>query len=291
MKEFPIPVVPAGLLGPGTQADAGDGFSYMPIPREGLQPFSMPQVPENADLALMAAAREVLAAFVETMGAAGAPAVDLAPLPAGVVEILNQTLGEGEVSVRIAQHNGAQHELRIQETVFAGVWRQRHHDGSGRLLHDFLVAAPIPPVAVESAERSSSPMLPAIDIPAGAMNAPSLLAEIRSRVAAFQPGKAAHVINLTLLPLSADDVALLDRALPAGGVAILSRGFGNCRVTSTGVRHLWRVQYFNSMQTLILNTLEVTRVPEVALAAPEDLADSRSRMLELLEWMAESAAA
>lgn len=291
MKDFPIPVVPAGLFGPGSQSDAGADFSYLPIPREDLQTFSMPQVPENADGASMAAARDVLAAFVDTMGAAGAPPVDLAPLPAGVVEVLNQTLGEGEVAIRIAHQNGAEHELRIQETVFAGVWRQRHFDGGGRLLHDFLVAAPIPPVAVEFAERKSSPVLPAIDIPAGAMNAPSLLAEIRGSVASFQPGKPAHVINLTLLPLSPDDIALLDRAAPAGGVAILSRGFGNCRVSSTGVRHLWRVQYFNSMQTLILNTLEITRVPEVALAAPEDLADSRSRMLELLEWMAEDAAA
>jgi hydrogenase-1 operon protein HyaF len=56
-------------------------------------------------------------------------------------------------------------------------------------------------------------------------------------------------------------------------------------VSSTTIRHLWRVQYFNSMQTLILNTLEVTRVPEVALAAGEDLADSHERLGELIEWM------
>ena len=74
-------------------------------------------------------------------------------------------------------------------------------------------------------------------------------------------------------------------------MAILSRGFGNCRVTSTAIRNLWRVQYFNSMQTLILDTIEITRVPEVAMAAGEDLADSRERLIELLEWMAEDLAA
>jgi hydrogenase-1 operon protein HyaF len=42
---------------------------------------------------------------------------------------------------------------------------------------------------------------------------------------------------------------------------------------------------------MILNTLEITRVPEVALAAQEDLADSHERLRELLEWMNESAAA
>jgi hydrogenase-1 operon protein HyaF len=66
-------------------------------------------------------------------------------------------------------------------------------------------------------------------------------------------------------------------------VAILSRGYGDCRITSTAVPHIWWVRYHNSMGTLILNTLEVTDVPQVACAAPEDLKDSASRLGELLE--------
>lgn len=291
MKDFPIPVVTdLGLIGPGTQHAEGDDFSYMPIPRE-MRTFSMPQVPASADKALMLGARDVLARFVDTMLAPAPAPFELLGLPAGVVEILNQTLGEGEVSIRITRANGVRSELRIQESVFAGVWRERHLDANGHPLHDYLLAAPIPPVAVEHAERSSTPVLAAIDIPAGAMNSPSLLTEIRAAVAGFRPHADAHVINLTLLPLTPDDHLLLERALRVGGVAILSRGFGNCRVSSTGIRHVWRVQYFNSMQTLILNTLEITRVPEVALAAPEDLDDSHERLVELLAWMTEDAAA
>ena len=75
--------------------------------------------------------------------------------------------------------------------------------------------------------------------------------------------------------------------LPVGPVAIMSRGFGNCRITSTSLANVWRVQYFNNMQTLILNTIEVVDMPEVALAAPEDLADSALRLKELALWMAE----
>ena len=63
---------------------------------------------------------------------------------------------------------------------------------------------------------------------------------------------------------------------------MISRGFGNCHVTSTLTRDVWRVQYFNAMNTLILDTLEVVGVPEVALASSEDLADSRERLAELL---------
>ena len=290
MKDFPIPVVAAGPIGPGTQADEGDGFSYVPIPRD-VTPFSMPQVPQDADAVHMAAARNVLARFVDAMRDPLAAPVELLGLPAPVVDILNQTLGEGEVSIRIAHQNGLRHDLRIQETVFAGVWRERHFDAEGRLLSDLLLAASIPHPALHFAEQTSTPVVPAMTIPPGAMNSPALLTEIRSAVSDYRPGRDPHVINLTLLPLTPDDLAVLDRALPAGSVAILSRGFGNCRVRSTGIRHLWRVQYFNNMQTLILNTLEITRVPDVALAADEDLADSHERLVELIDWMGESATA
>jgi hydrogenase-1 operon protein HyaF len=288
MKQFPIPVIAEGLIGPGTQSDAGDDFNYMPIPRE-VATFAMPQVPVQAGTTALLGARDVLAQFVETMLEPAPAPIELLDLPGPVVEVLNQTLGEGEVAVRIALQNGRagelKHDVRIQETVFAGVWRQRHFAPDGRLTNDFLIAAPIPEIAIEFAESTSLPVVPNVDIPAGAMNGPALLTEIRAAVSSFKPGQDARVINLTLLPLTPDDNALLDRALPPGGVAVLSRGFGNCRVSSTSIRHLWRVQYFNSMQTLILNTLEVTRVPEVALAAGEDLADSRERLGELIDWM------
>jgi hydrogenase-1 operon protein HyaF len=83
---------------------------------------------------------------------------------------------------------------------------------------------------------------------------------------------------------------VLERALPVGPVAMISRGFGNCRITSTCARDVWRVQYFNNMNTLILNTIEVVGVPEVALASAEDLVDSRERLAELVTWMSESVA-
>lgn len=45
------------------------------------------------------------------------------------------------------------------------------------------------------------------------------------------------------------------------------------------------------MNTLILNTLEVAEMPEVALAAREDLVESAQRLDELVQWMGESIAA
>jgi hydrogenase-1 operon protein HyaF len=284
MKEFPIPVRAAGEpFGPGSQA-GDDGFDYVPFPLE-VPTFSMPQLSGDADPASVAAAHRLLSRFVEEMDG-GRPRVELAGHAAGVLQVLNEALGEGEVSVRVNTRNGDGAAVRIQETIFAGVWREQQLRGDGAVEHDWLSACPVPRVVVERAQLAATIRLPALDLPPGAMNSPALLSEIREQVARHAPGRAAHVINLTLLPLTPEDHAVLERAAPVGPVAILSRGFGNCRITSTLLRNVWRVQYFNSMQTLILNTLEVVEVPEVALAAPDDLADSRERMLELLDWMA-----
>jgi len=291
MKDFPIPIRPAAdVIGPGSQPDEGEGFSYMAFPRE-VTAFSMPLVPEDADSASIAAARRLLTRFVEQMGDAGAPRVELSSMPANVLRVLNESLGEGEVSVRIARRNGDGAEIRIQETMFAGVWRELHLRHDGGVEHDWLLACPVPPVALERAQRAATTHLAPFEVPRGAMNSPALLTEIREQVLHFRPGQPPHVINLTLLPLTADDQGVLEQAAPVGPVAILSRGFGNCRITSTALLNLWRVQYFNSMQTLILNTFEVVEVPEVAMAAAEDLADSRERLQELLDWMGESGSA
>jgi len=50
------------------------------------------------------------------------------------------------------------------------------------------------------------------------------------------------------------------------------------------------VQYFNNMQTLILNTIEVTPMPEAAVAAREDIVETRARLADLVDWMSQSIA-
>ena len=115
------------------------------------------------------------------------------------------------------------------------------------------------------------------------MNAPALAAEQADKLATFKPDAPVHVINLTLLPVSDGDLAYLDKRLGQGAVTILSRGYGNCRISSTAVKNAWWVRYFNSRESLILNTIEVTRIPGVACAAVQDLEDSAERLAEILE--------
>jgi hydrogenase-1 operon protein HyaF len=270
-----------------------EGVEFMAMPRE-MSTFEMPRVPEPGLERDVAAARDVLLAFMASCDrwlakgcpADEPPALDLAGLPAATLQVLNETLGEGEVSAL----SGDGQSLRIQETVFSGLWREQHFAHGGVLRHDFLIAAPVPPVLHQLALVSASPRLRELPLPRGAMNVPALVNELQEAVQRCEAGTPSHVINLTLLPLSAEDAAHLDALLEGGGVVLLSRGFGNCRISSTALSHTWRVQYFNNMQTLILNTIEVVDFPEVALAADEDLRESRDRLAELVQWMDDSLA-
>jgi len=288
MKDFPIPV---RMVGAGSQVE-DEELQYLEMPR-GMTTFEMPRVPEKVDPAAMTAARDLLAGYLAALegwdpaGAAPGPRLDLIGTPAPVLTIVNQVLGEGEVSVRI----GGERDLRIQESVFTGIWRICEPAPDGTLARDWIEAASVPAVAVESAQATSAPTLVPVELPPGAMNSPALLREIGTRLHDARPGAAPHVINLTLFPMSPEDHAVMEAALGPGSVAMISRGFGNCHITSTRARNVWRVQYFNNMKTLILNTIEVVHVPEEALAAPEDLEDSRTRLAELVDWMSESCTA
>jgi len=96
------------------------------------------------------------------------------------------------------------------------------------------------------------------------------------------------VVNPTLLQLAPGDSVYLDAQLAAGRVPVLLRGYGSCRIVSARLPRTWRVTYFNSQALIILDTLEVGRVPELARAAPEDLEDSAERLREVLEWVEQS---
>lgn len=275
MMPFPIPV---RAIGPGSQPE-DEVLHYLTV-AEDMATFRMPPIPEAADLTALAAVRGVLAELIHLMRTlpCGAAVLDLSGLDAAARTLLDQTLGEGEVSAIVR----APRPLRIQETAFASVWRVREEGADGTTaerIETGAIPAAVPAAMCAMAAREMVAPPPA----EGLMNAPALLTEIADRAAQHRSGAQAHVINLTLLPVTQQDLAWLAAALGEGPVTLLSRGYGNCRLTGTRLANVWRVQYFNSMDRLILDTVEVTEVPAAALAAPEDCADSADR---IEEWLA-----
>jgi len=175
----------------------------------------------------------------------------------------------------------------VQESVFAGVWRVIASDDDGRV-HDHIEVGAIPAALVAAAhEDGHAPREAPQAVPGEFVNVPPLLFELQEQRTRWRPGDASHVVNLTLLPLSPADIAHIDHQLGTGRVLILSRGYGNCRITDACVPHTWRVVYYNSQDAVILNTVEVGALPEVACAAAEDLLDTRERLADVLAWVAQ----
>ena len=280
LRPFPISVV---AMGPGSQGE--EAPDYLPMPR-GMETFSQPRLPDNVAPEVVNRAAALLGAYVdqaEQAGFAGGASLNLRDLDATLRDVINQSLGFGEVS---AFTTAPQH-WRVQETAFSGIWRVLKVADDGAMVVDRLETGTIPVALTETMLATARADLAAPDYPAGCMNAPALVEEIRMQAAGWQPGDAAHVINLTLLPVSDADLDTLYGWLGHREVSILSRGYGNCRITSTRLHNVWWVQYFNSMDTLILNSIEIVGMPEVALAADEDFSDSVERLREYLDMMVE----
>jgi hydrogenase-1 operon protein HyaF len=280
MRPFPISVV---AMGPGSQGE--ESPAYLPMPK-GMETFSQPRLPDNVAPEVVNEAASLLATFVDEAGRAGfagGATLNLRDLDPAIRDVINQAMGFGEVSA----FTTAPAHWRVQETAFSGVWRVLKVADDGAMVVDQLETGAIPTALTGAMLATAATDLPPPDYPAGCMNAQALVEEVRMQAAAWRPGLAVHVINLTLLPVSDADFDTLYSWLGHREVSILSRGYGNCRITSTKLRNVWWVQYFNSMDALILNSIEIVGMPEVALAAAEDFTDSIVRLREYLDMMAE----
>lgn len=203
---------------------------------------------------------------------------DLAALGAEEVALVSEVLGAGEVRAVAALPDGV--TAQVQESALAGLWRVRFTDAEGRLIADYAEISAIPQV-VRRAAGMTLPELTIGETPDGAMNVMPVLAEIRERVRCRSPGDAARTISLSLLPMTPADNEFLRASLATGPVRIMSQGYGSCRIQATAINGVWSVQFFNRMDTILLDTPEICDVPIVACAAEEDFRDSAERLREI----------
>ena len=195
--------------------------------------------------------------------------------------LLFDILGEGEVSGIVALPD--RRVAQIQESVMTGLWRVRIEADAEQPQLDYLEIGAIPAIVTHAAHDFTVPEFTVGDPPPGVMNVMPVLAEIRERMSSHRAGQASHVINFTLLPMNAADMAHLVDTLGNGPIQLFSRGYGSCRVLATGVRHVWSVQFLNSMETPILDTIQIGDVPAAVCAANEDFHDSAERLDEIIE--------
>ncbi|MEN8762721.1 MAG: hydrogenase expression/formation C-terminal domain-containing protein [Thiogranum sp.] len=279
-----IDSIAVSVTGRGSQpAEERDTrLEFISLPKE-MNSYRAPEIPEPDKVHHLEGARETtnwIGQALERYRVGGEPQLaDISALDAENRELVNQILGEGEVSLRFSGSPC----VNMQESVLAGIWRTFYLDAKGAITRDLIEVCDVPVLARRSPDADRIADLAAVRTCEDVMNALPILSEIQEQLRSWQSDCPAHVINLTLLPLSEGDIRFLGETLGRGPVETLSRGYGDCQITSTAYPGLWWVRYTNSMGTLILNTLEITDIPLVACAAQEDLDDSRRRFLELLE--------
>jgi len=269
-------------FGPGSQTEPdGKTLDHMEMPREMIV-FNLPIAPEPEDTLGMeegkAILNEVQAALTKYKIGDEAIVIkldDLSPINVGLV---NQIMGEGEVSMV------AGGSIQVQEAVFAGVWRVLHMSEDGQVSADTIEISDWPHSVRDYSfiNAAKTGALAEDPLPEAVFNAPSILTEIAEKVAFYKSGVATHSINLSLLPHTEEDLQYLADKLGVGDTIILSRGYGNCRVSSTKTNNVWWVQYYNSQDSLILNSIEIIGVPEIVCAAQEDIDDSAERLAEVM---------
>lgn len=290
-RPFPTPLAAAG---PGSRGE-DDSLDWLAMPKDLLLHRSR-SLPDAAALRRRHGALEVLERVHESLQkrlAGGEPApIDITALADADRGLVNQLLGEGEVSAQVVSRGVGDAGLQAQEAVFAGVWRVLLLQTTPRgpeVRRDTIEVGAVPHGLLDAARLDTLSMpAPAVAPPPGTTNALAVLEELRDKARVWRTGDAPQVVNLTLLPLAPGDQAFLDAQLGAGRVVVLSRGYGNCRIVNTRLPRTWRVTYFNAADLVVLDTLEVATMPEVACAAVQDLEDSAERVREVLAWVRES---
>ena len=287
-----IPMVAeAAKLTAGFNSD--DGLAYMSMPNQ-MSVYQAPILPEPEAMVAHQGAVATLNALIDIVkqqlaGEVVAP-MTLRHLSEADLLVVNQVLGEGEVSATIVGDDSINLvQIDIQETAFVGVWRVVAL-AQGVKVYDAIEVGTIPALIWQTAQQDAQVTHTPSPLPKELVNIPSIIHEIQSHSQASlamqgQEGFAnatPHVVNLTLLPLTEVDIAYIDDQLGTGRITILSRGYGNCRITNTLTAHAWRLVYYNSQDNVILNCIEVTDVPLVACASESDLQDTLERLVEVL---------
>lgn len=275
--------IPVRMIGPGSQAgvEEDETLEYLDMPSD-MAKYTPPIMPEPEQVMHLDGARETMdwlkRALADYEPGLAPLLADLTALSKESRDLVNQILGEGEVSVTSTAGGSA----RTQESVLAGVWRTLYFNEDNKVICDILEVADVPHV-FEQRNKGGRPINTAIDgIPAELANVPPILTELQARCERYDGVSSEHTINLTLLPLSEEELEFLDARLGRGAIDILSRAYGRCQIISTQTPNVWWVRHYNSMGILILNLLEIVAVPEIVAAAAEDLADSASRLNDIL---------
>ena len=112
-------------------------------------------------------------------------------------------------------------------------------------------------------------------------NAPPLLRELADQVKRLLDTGEASAIDLSALPLTPADLDWLREKLGEGEIAITLQANGESTLNETACPGVWWVTHHNEQGAVTSQFIEVTFVPELVKAHPQDVAIGQEQ-LELM---------
>ncbi len=110
----------------------------------------------------------------------------------------------------------------------------------------------------------------------------AILSELVTLLDRLTASEESAAIDLRSLPMSVDDLAQLRRALGDGEVRATLDAEGLSAIRETKVPGVWWVEHRDRQGELIAELIEVTRVPQILMTAPDEIATGASLLREQL---------
>jgi hydrogenase-1 operon protein HyaF len=114
-------------------------------------------------------------------------------------------------------------------------------------------------------------------------NVRPLLHEIRHALVRLADGGDGTVIDLQSLPLAPGEERRIEEALGQGEIAAELNALGRSSIVETAYPGVWMITHRNTEDEVIGRFIEVTRVPALLKAQPEDVQAGLERLTGELE--------
>jgi len=118
---------------------------------------------------------------------------------------------------------------------------------------------------------------------AAAPLADALFAELAEALARLAATGEETVIDLKSLPVSPADLEALGERLGTGEVRCDIEVAGRSEVRETAYSGIWWVRHYGAGDELAVEEIVVTRVPEILVSHPDDVAFAARRMREAVD--------
>lgn len=109
--------------------------------------------------------------------------------------------------------------------------------------------------------------------------AQSLLREVAQGLATLAATGTPTALDLRSLPMTGADREELEQTLGRGDVAVTLEAAGRTEVWETRFAGVWWLRHFGSDDRIAAETIEITAVPDIVTAHPDDIAAASRRLM------------